>query len=277
MELLEKILNSSKEEIDFIITSEIEKLNSFATKINRLGFLDYGKSNYIFKGFIPLDTRIKYSAMNIEDYSMDTKDFFYEFATFIKKYNITSKGQLIYFLETFINMYFGLKGSHNREEIFNDLAWKSTTTDEEYFEALKNNKIGDLKGKNVAECTERAALANQILSLFGVESYYTMGCFSMKDKEEGHCFNILRKKNGYAIVDYSVPVCIYDSTDKLKGFYPFVADLTTLEFEDFIRNQTIKSFDNYYFKGKDRVLDGESRKYVVGTYQIKKEEETLKK
>ena len=272
MELLEKILNSSKEEIDFIITSEIEMLNRNANRVDKLGFLDYGKSNYLFKGFIPFDTRIKYSSMNIEDYSMNTRDFFYEFATFVKKYNIASKGQLIYFLEAFINTYFGLKGNQNREEIFNGIAWNTTTTDEEYFEALKNNKIGDLKGKNVAECTERAALANQILSLFGTETYYAMGCFSMKDKEEGHCFNILRKKNGYAIVDYSVPVCIYDSKDKLKGFYPFVGDLTTLEFEDFIRNQTIKSFDNYYFKGKEKKLDGESRKYVVGTYQIKKEE-----
>lgn len=277
MELLEKILNSDIDEIESIITSEIERLNVTATKIDKLGFLDYGKSNYIFKGFIPFDTRIKYSSMNIEDYSMNTKDFFYEFASFIKKYNIKSKGQLIYFLEPFINTYFGLKGSHNREEIFNDLAWNTTTTDEEYFEALKNNKIGDLKGKNVAECTERAAIANQILSLFGIECYYTMGCFSMKDKEEGHCFNILKKQNGYAILDYSVPVCIYDSENKLKGFYPFVGELSVAEFEDFIRNQTIKSFDNYCYKGKDRILDGETRKYAVGTYQIKKEEETLKK
>lgn len=61
--------------------------------------------------------------------------------------------------------------------------------DEEYFEALENNKIGDLKGKGVAQCTERGAIAQQILSLFGTESYYCMVCVDLGSKQEGHCFN----------------------------------------------------------------------------------------
>ena len=42
---------------------------------------------------------------------------------------------------------------------------KTTKTDSEYFDALENNKIGDLKGMGAALCTERSALAQQILSL----------------------------------------------------------------------------------------------------------------
>ena len=44
----------------------------------------------------------------------------------------------------------------------------------EYFDVLDNNKIGDLKSKGAAECTERSAVAQQILSIFGIESYYCM-------------------------------------------------------------------------------------------------------
>ena len=59
---------------------------------------------------------------------------------------------------------------------------------------MENNKIGDLKGMNVALCTERSAMAQQLLSLFGMESYYCMGSINKNDKIEAHCFNIVKRK-----------------------------------------------------------------------------------
>ena len=176
MELLERILNcSSDEEADLIITEEIKTANDSNTKVETLGFLNYEKSYNLFKGFISLDTRIKYANMNMETYGMSTTDFFYDFAHFVRKYNINNKGSMIHNLEYFINSYFGFPGKGDRETIFNDIAWQTTTTDEEYFAALENNKLGDLKGKGAAQCTERSAIAQQILSLFGTEIYYCMG------------------------------------------------------------------------------------------------------
>ena len=65
MDLLQKVLDCNEEELDIIIQQAIEEANSKSNKVEKLGFLNYGKSNNLFKGFIPLNTRIKYSNLGI--------------------------------------------------------------------------------------------------------------------------------------------------------------------------------------------------------------------
>ena len=271
MELFQKILECKEEDVDSIIETAINEANANAEKVEKLGFLDYGKSCSVFKGFIPLNTRIKYANLNIEDYGMESTDFIYEFAHFIKKYNINNKSSLIHNLEYFVNNYFGFPGKIDRETIFNDIAWQTTTTDEEYFKALENNKLGDLKGKGAAQCTERGALVQQVLSIFGTESYYCMGCVDLGDRQEGHCFNIVKRKNDYALLDYSVPIVSYKEDGSVRAYYPFVGTLTNEEFLDFVNNGVIKSFDDYYMNGRQYEKAGTKRMCVVGKYEIKKE------
>ena len=147
MILLQKICSCPDEKIDMIIKENIERANRNATKVERIGILDYGHTNSLFKGFISLDTRIKYGTINIEDYSMKSTDFIYEFCYFVRKHQINNKLSLIYTLEYFINNYFGYSVKTDRGKVFNDIAWQNTLTDEEYFKALENNQISDLKGK----------------------------------------------------------------------------------------------------------------------------------
>lgn len=271
MDLFQKILECKEEDVDSIIETAINEANANAEKVEKLGFLDYGKSCSVFKGFIPLNTRIKYANLNIEDYGMESTDFIYEFVHFIKKYNINNKASLIHNLEYFVNSYFGFPGKIDRETIFNDIAWQTTTTDEEYFKALENNKLGDLKGKGAAQCTERGALVQQVLSIFGTESYYCMGCIDLGDRQEGHCFNIVKRKNDYALLDYSVPIVSYKEDGSVRAYYPFVGTLTNEEFLDFVNNGVIKSFDDYYMNGRQYEKAGTKRMYVVGKYEIEKE------
>lgn len=273
MELFQRILECKDEEVDSIIEAAINEANNNSEKVDKLGFLDNGKANNVFKGFIPLKTRIKYACLNMEDYGMETTDFIYEFAHFIRKYKINNKVSLIHNLEYFINSYFGFYGKTDRETIFNDVAWQNTTTDEEYFTALANNKLGDLKGKGAAQCTERGALAQQILSIFGTESYYCIGCIDLGDSQEGHCFNIVKRKNDYALLDYSVTVTAYNQDGSIRAYYPFIGILTNEEFLDFINNGTVKSFDDYYISGSSAKQTGIQRMYVVGKYEIEKEEQ----
>ena len=104
MDLLEIINNcSSNVEIDKIIKERIEEADRNSIKISQLGFLDDGKTINIFKGFIPLNTRIKYMNFAMETYSMQTTDYFYEFAYFLRKYKVNNRGVLIQCLESFIN------------------------------------------------------------------------------------------------------------------------------------------------------------------------------
>ena len=271
MDVFQKILECKDEEVDSIIEAAINDANINAEKVEKLGFLDYGKSYNVFKGFIPLKTRIKYANLNMEDYGMESTDYIYEFAHFIKKYNINNKASLIYNLEYFVNSYFGFPGKIDRETIFNEIAWQTTTTDEEYFKALENNKLGDLKAKGAAQCTERGALVQQVLSIFGTESYYCMGCVDLNDRQEGHCFNIVKRKKDYALLDYSIPIASYNEDGSVRAYYPFVGTLTNEEFLDFVNNGVIKSFDDYYMNGRQYEKTGTQRMYIVGEYEIKKD------
>jgi len=201
---------------------------------------------------------------------METTDYMYEFAHLVKEYNVDNKATLIYGLENYMNSYFGMPGKGDREQIFNEIAWNTTTTDEEYFAALKNNKLGDLKNKGAAECTERGAMAQQILSLFGIESYYCMGSVDLGDHQGGHCFNVVKRKNDYAVLDYSCSVTSFNKDGSVRGFYPFVGTLSNEEFLEFINGEVVKNFQNYeYVEGKRNPINDE-RLYVVGQYEIDK-------
>lgn len=271
MDLLQRILECSEEEVDSIIDQAIKDADNNAVKVDKLGFLSHGHSNSVHKGFIPLTTRIKYANLTMEDYGMETTDFIYEFAHAIKKYNVNTKAGLIHYLEHFVNYYFGFPGKAKRETIFNDIAWETTTTDDEYFAALENNKLGDLKGKGAAECTERGALVQQVLSVFGTESYYCMGCVDLGNRQEPHCFNIVKRKNDYALLDYSVPITAYNADGSVRAYYPFIGTMTNDEFIDFINNGTIRSFDDYFMNEKQKEMTGTQRMYVVGEYSIDKQ------
>ena len=271
MDLLEKVLNCNEEEVDDIVKSSIESCNTLSDKKEILGFTGLGNTNEIHKGFINLDTRIKYASQNIEDYSMKTTDYFYEFAHFIRNNNIDNIKKLIYNLEYFINNYFGYPQEGSREEVFNYEAMKNSKTDDEFFTAIENNQIGDLKGKGVALCTEKSALAEQILSMYGIESYYTIGCVENEKEEVPHCYNIVKRKNDYAILDYSLPVTFYKTDKKSKSYIPFIGTMTNEEFINFINGDMSKEYSDYYIKDGKKVQRDNTRTYQAKTFEIKKD------
>ena len=99
-----------------------------------------------------------------------------------------------------------------------------------------------------------------------------MGCVDLGNIQEGHCFNIVKTKNNYVLLDYSVPVAAYNSDGKLTGYYPFTGTLSNEEFIDFTKNGTIKSFPDYYYNNNKKEYTEKERKYVIGKYKIEKEE-----
>ena len=266
MDLLKEINECKESELEEMIENLIFEMNEKATKVDKLGFLDSYNSITVFKGFIPFNTRIKYSNLGMEDYSMNTTDFFYEFAEYVKKNKIKTKLELIKAIEYYVINYFGYPSNKtNREEIFEDRAWNSTTTDEEYFEALKKNSIGDLKGMGAAECTEYSALAQQLLSLFGTETYYLIGKIIHNDKEENHAFNAIKRKDDYAIIDYSIPCPIYNDKEEIIGYVPFIGILSNEEFKEFIQNKETKEFNEFYFANDKYVQIYTTRNYQVSS------------
>ena len=209
-------------------------------------------------------------------YSMQTKDYFYEFAKYLKQNNIKDKGTLVKYLQNFINTYFGMLKIDKdlREDYFNELAWQTTTTDEEYFAKLEDLEIGNLKGQNIAMCTERTAVAQNLLSLFDFETYYCIGCINNNGKEEPHAFNIAKAANSYILLDYSVPSYVLTTTGKIVGYAPFQGKIQETEIEDFITGKKTKEFDSYIClitqEGIKQIPTKEKREYIVGSFELEK-------
>lgn len=272
MDLLEKINNCKEEELTSIIDVALQNAIASADKKERLGFTDGGLVTAKIpshKGFISPDSRIKYSNFSMNMYSMKTTDYIYDFAKYIKRNKINNRGTLVKYVENFINGYFGISnGADMRDTYFDQIAFQTTTTDDEYFEKLENLEIGDLKGKNVAMCTERAALAQNLLSLFDFDIYYCMGCVNNNGKDESHCFNIARAKDSFMLLDYSLPVSVFEN-GRAVDYAPFQCSIGLNELEDVLVNGINKEFSSYEYiktpQGIKKVTTGEVRTYNVGS------------
>jgi hypothetical protein len=130
--------------------------------------------------------------------------------------------------------------------------------DDEYFDMIDSFDLSDFKKKGIAMCTERGALAQNILSLFEFDSYYCMGYFNYDDKTEGHCYNIVRTVNGYRLVDFSVGVLQY--SDSFERSVPFIADISTSEFEKFMSEDYEFTLENYEYE----IIEDKSIRHTLG-------------
>lgn len=276
MNLLNDINNCTEEELNIIIDNALKEITNNIEKEKRLGFSDGGLSINIIpahKGFISFDSKIKYSNGSIYTYSMGTNDYFYEFAKFVKNSKITTISQLVKIIEDFINYYFGKPSVMDLRDSYFDKFALQTETDEEMFDMIDGFSIGDMKNKNIAMCTERAAIAQNLLSLFGIEIYYCMGCIEHDGKEESHCFNIARAKERYILLDYSMPVSVFKNGNACD-FVPFQAYVELNEIEDVLLNGLNKKYEDYEYVNKDKkifkVPNGNTRTYQVGKMMFEK-------
>lgn len=277
MDFIEKINDCPEEELTSLIDDALKTAIDNADKKERLGFTDAALATSkisAHKGFISPESRIKYSNASMNLYSMKTKDYIYDFVKYVKKNKINNKSTLVKIVEKFINSYFGISnGIDMRDAYFDQIAFQTTTTDDEYFEKLYNLEIGDLKGKNIAMCTEKAALAQNLLSLFGFEVYYCMGCINNNGKEEPHCFNIARAKDNFILLDYSLPVSVFENGSTVD-YAPFQGIISLDELEDVLLNGINKEFPSYEYiktlQGIKKVYTNELRTYNVGNMTFEK-------
>lgn len=273
-DLLYKLKNCTDEEVDIIIEEELRKVILNSKKEEVIGFVHNNTGNMVYKGFIVPETRIRYSNCEVNWYSMKTMDFYYEFARYIRKINIRDNGGLVKYIENFINIYFGIndKVGDFRCDYFDKICFQTTTTDDEYFKKLDSLEIGDLKGQKVAMCTEKAALAQNLLSLFGFETYYCIGLINNNGKEEPHAFNIAKAQKNYRILDYSIP-CAVIYNGVLVDYAPFEGDIMPNEINTVLEGIP-KSFDSYqYVLSSAGVIcekTGSIRTYAVGEFDLTK-------
>lgn len=264
----------TEEEVDKLVAEALEEAVGKSEKVEVLGFGDYSKMSIYHKGFIHPNTRIKFQNLAIETYGMETTDYFYEFAKYIwKTERIKTQQNFMTSLLYFLNQYFGIE--HTDKDYRSNVFWnkvQNITDDDEFFAMMDKNKIGDLKGLGVAQCTERAAVAQNLLSLFGFETYYCFGGVKHDGKAEGHAYNVVKGSKNYYLIDYSVPVKIfYDNCAVYNVPYQIV--IPEDKVEGFFNNQETIELPDYDFvqlkNGFDRVEKNDNRYYVMGSDTIK--------
>jgi len=89
--------------------------------------------------------------------------------------------------------------------------------------------------------------------------------------EESHCFNIARAKDTFMLLDYSLPVSIFEN-GRAVDYAPFQGIIRLDELEDVLVNGFNKEFSSYEFiktpQGIKKVVTGESRTYNVGNMTL---------
>jgi hypothetical protein len=273
MSFLEQILNCDEDKLEELITRRIEELNATSEK-KALGFSSTLRKPELHKGFINLDSTIKFSRHSLISYSMRTTDFYLEYAMFIRKSKIMSRTQLVYYTLAFIDSYFGYNkyDADYREDFFYRQV-ENVKDDDEYFKILESQTIGDLKGWGLAMCTERAALANNVLAMCEFDTYYAIGCMRTPNVDDAHAYILVKAKKDYAIVDYSVPV--YFHSNNGTYLFPYTTSVSQDKLTGFLENGEILECDEYevYQEGHKLIrkpVEGK-REYRVGEVEFAKE------
>lgn len=181
----------------------------------------------IWNGYIPLGTKIVYGYINNKKnntiscggyyYYMDDEQYVYDFVKFIKKYRIEDELDAICAINIFENKYFSKLVNPKKRLEMHKLIWKNENI---FFEPIKEHSIKDFYGNGSAQCTEYAAVTNNLFSILGIP----ISCFY--DKK--HAYNVLyietdKEKELFDsyILDFSDCSFIYDEKLHCTGRYPF--------------------------------------------------------
>ena len=90
--------------------------------------------------------------------------------------------------------------------------------------------LAEVRGKGFAVCAEKAAAAQNLLSMIGLKSelYYSLKCkLSDAENEDAHAYNVVSTENGHFIFDPTNPVTVQH--DQSKTYQPTLYRITPEE------------------------------------------------
>ena len=204
--------------------------------------------NCFHSGFIKLGTKIvygmayDYNGICSNDgryYYIDDESYIYDFCKMIKNKEIINEYELMDYILEFIRNYFGYEYLQklDREEMFTMLKNKYNN----YYDPINEHGLSWFKGKGNALCSEYSILAQNILTIFGIDSYLIIGREKTgNDNGESHAFNIIdfieeeTDEEIASIVDFSNFVNVYNINFEKCGESPFIAKIKNFD-EDFVQ------------------------------------------
>ena len=222
------------------------------------------KLRCFYGGYVPKGTKVVYGfASDINGsfanegryYIVDDDSYIYDFCKYIKDIDIKSEGDLFRHILTFLKTYLGGIPNRSRDEMF-QMVLKN---DKIYHDPINEHKLSDFKHKGNAMCSEYTIMANNILSVFGFDSYVIMGHEKDIRGVEGHAFNFVSYTNEKyervdVLMDFFNDVDIYDVSFNKLGSCPYIRDL------DDLNNEFVYEFIN----SKRHIVDNEYCIMVIG-------------
>lgn len=111
--------------------------------------------------------------------------------------------------------------------------YKGKERKEFYMDKSKSFSISELKGKEIAECIEKAALTHNILKFLGYDTELVLGHLSGEDNvKEPHAYNLIKGKKGTFLLDITNPIYVYDENDKFIAYVPYVGKVDDVNFTE---------------------------------------------
>ena len=174
-------------------------------------------------------------------YIVDDDSYIYEFCEYIKDKKVNSEGDFFEYILWFLKKYFGVFKNTDRDGMFKMILKNNTV----YLDPVQEHKLSSFKNKGNAMCSEYSIMANNILNVFGFDSYVIMGQEKDDKGSSGHAFNFVSYINKdyeriNILIDFSNGVNIYDMKFHKVGDSPYVLELEELNSEmvdDFIMNE----------------------------------------
>ena len=304
MDLFNYLKNLDEEQIRQMIALKITELK-YKSKINSKNFIgvDCGinpaytilekpedDNKAMWFGFIPNDVKIVYSfTQNSNGYTTNNGGYYYmsdsiiyEFAIFAKNKEANNYLEFLDLIWEFLDKYFNnLRPPINtRSEMLSPLL----RNDDWYFEPTIEHNIEIFKGRNNAMCSEFAAVAQNILSIYGYQSMFFVGSVKVEDTIGPHAFNIAIVENNPLLLDFMIPVSTYDLQGNEIGFSPYMGIIKDFSIEKLITTSKEKeplSFPEYEFyllndKVQYHELD-KKRHYALGNLKFFEENTNYEK
>ncbi len=203
----DELFNASPERAREIIESRIKLLEEKADKTRKISPMPLDE--HIHRGYISGDTAVSFENAIGSQYKLKDTEYLYDAVEYMRnnKERIGNGNQFFEKVTGFLISYFGIPDTSKDRwaTIENKTGFDSITDDNEYWDAINNIDISVFKGEQIAQCSERSAMAQNIMSFFGYETYFMTGDVSVNGENEGHAYNVVADAKGQKyIVDHSI-------------------------------------------------------------------------
>ena len=188
--------------------------------------LDYenkDKSLDAWVNFIPKGQRIVYNVCHDEIcrlynrggyYYLDDFTYLYDFVRYIKNKEINNIGNLVEYVYIFICDYFEkLINPVDRDRLFQLIL----ENEKSYFKPIKEHSIKDFYHNGAALCSEYSAVAQNILAFMNIDTLYLLNT--------NHVYNIIGFEGKNYLVDFSLPVSVFDIHLQFIKALPFFLEI----------------------------------------------------